>query len=163
MHILCLAIGGPHQLHMLRDSTRRETQFYGSRFPHSLGESGVNSVMIDPGKAPAGEAEQSTRFSARWRPHSVLVRLFSSDGGIYRKALAYNRDKTLSALGYAYFPRRDTPNSQARFQDTQLRHGCISSTLHRTRRALQDRQAFFARVRGRSGFVAIMDEIGCFL
>lgn len=61
-------------------------------------------------------------------------------------------------LGTAHFPRRDTPNSHDKFHATQLRQGCISSTLHRTRRALQAKQAFFARVRGRSGpIVAITD------
>ena len=66
---------------------------------------------------------------------------------------------------FAYFPRRDTPSSQVRFQATQLRHGCISSTLHRTRRELQAKHAFFARRRGFSEVVlAIMIiEIGCFL
>lgn len=64
-----------------------------------------------------------------------------------------------------YFPRRDTPSSQERFQATQFRHGRISVTLHRTRRALQAKHAFFARMRGRSGVaVAIVtDNIGCFL
>jgi hypothetical protein len=67
-------------------------------------------------------------------------------------------------LNFAYFPRRDTPNSQVRFHAVQLRHGCISSTLHRTRRELQAKQAFFARIRGLSGvMLAIMViEIGCF-
>lgn len=65
----------------------------------------------------------------------------------------------------AYFPRRDTPNSQGRFHATQLRHGCISSTLQRTRRELQAKHAFFARIRGLSeDMLAIMIiEIGCFL
>jgi hypothetical protein len=63
-----------------------------------------------------------------------------------------------------YFPRRETPNSQERFHATQFRHGCISRTLHRTRRALQAKHAFFARIRGRSVlYVAIIAEnIGCF-
>lgn len=67
------------------------------------------------------------------------------------------------SVDIAYFPRRDTPSSQDKFHATQLRHGCISSTLHRTRRALQAKQAFFARVRGRSGAVVaiIDDQIGC--
>jgi hypothetical protein len=90
------------------------------------------------------------------------MRLFSFDEGIYRGELAQDRGEIMIN---AYFPRRDIPSSQARFQDIQLRHGCISSTLHRTRRALQARQAFFARVRGLSGsmLLAIIIQIGCLL
>jgi hypothetical protein len=40
----------------------------------------------------------------------------------------------------------------------------MSSTLHRTRRALQAKQAFFARIRGLSEvtLAIMMIEIGCF-
>lgn len=66
-------------------------------------------------------------------------------------------DHQSNKLQDAYFPRRDTPSSQDRFHATQLRQGCISRTLQRTRRALQAKQAFLARVRGRSGLrVAII-------
>ena len=60
---------------------------------------------------------------------------------------------------YTYFPLRDIPISHERFHATQFRHGCISSTLHRTRRALQAMQAFFARVRGRSELVVAIATI----
>jgi hypothetical protein len=51
-----------------------------------------------------------------------------------------------------------------RFHDTQFWQGCISNTLHRTRRELHDRHAFFARVRGRSVLSVSIDNrrIGCF-
>ena len=49
---------------------------------------------------------------------------------------------------FAYFPRFEVPISHWRFMDTQFLHGCISTTLQRIRRALQDRQARFARFLG---------------
>lgn len=46
---------------------------------------------------------------------------------------------------HAYLPLLDVPISQRRFIEAQFRHGCISSTLQRIRRVLQDIHAFFAR------------------
>lgn len=55
-----------------------------------------------------------------------------------------NKDQ-LETGNYTYFPLLDVPISQRRFIDAQFWHGCISRTLQRTRRVLQEIQALFAR------------------